>query len=124
MASDPLSSVRASTFNTIIKLDQKLKAIAATRQYLSTKVDAVAIELGPLRANQQTLTSRVNQMENEITELQLTVHDLEGQIPSITSKVCEPEPRTEDSEARSCCNNLGIVGFPEGAEGNDPTQFF
>ncbi|KAJ1093812.1 hypothetical protein NDU88_006904 [Pleurodeles waltl] len=124
MASDSLSLTTVSPSYTDLKSDQILEAIAATKQDLSTKVDAVAIQLGLLCSEQQRLMSRVTQVESEVTELRPAIQDLEGQIWSLISKVRVMEARAEDYEGRSRCDNLYIVGFPGSAEDTDHTLFF
>ncbi|KAJ1163751.1 hypothetical protein NDU88_004204 [Pleurodeles waltl] len=100
------------------------KTIAATNYDLSYKVNAVAIKLGPLRADQQKLAGRVPHVEREVTEIDQTVQDLEEQMHSLTSNVRELEARAEESKERSHHNNLRIVGILEGRDSTDPTLCF
>ncbi|KAJ1208097.1 hypothetical protein NDU88_003487, partial [Pleurodeles waltl] len=74
--SDP--HLPATAFTTDDKLDQILEATAATKQRLSAKVHALAIELGLLRADQQKLTQRVTQVGGDIEGICPTVQELEG----------------------------------------------
>ncbi|KAJ1175635.1 hypothetical protein NDU88_000922 [Pleurodeles waltl] len=64
------------------KLDQILGAIPASKQELSTKVDAVAIALGLLQPDQQKLAARVTHTEHDITELNPEVKGLVEQVDS------------------------------------------
>ncbi|KAJ1186175.1 hypothetical protein NDU88_002958 [Pleurodeles waltl] len=58
------------------KLDQILSAISTTKQELSTKVDAVSVEIGLLRADHQKLVIRVIQVECDMAEICPTVKEL------------------------------------------------
>ncbi|KAJ1126375.1 hypothetical protein NDU88_004783 [Pleurodeles waltl] len=59
----------ASASNTAIKLDEILKAIADTKQDPSAGADAVAIELGSLRADEHKLADCVTRTEHDIKEI-------------------------------------------------------
>ncbi|KAJ1090795.1 hypothetical protein NDU88_003924 [Pleurodeles waltl] len=84
---DPCPPRLAAAFTTNAKLDQILGTITTIKQERSNKVDAVAVEMGILRADQQKLAGRVTHMENNVAELCLTVQELEGHVRSLASKV-------------------------------------
>lgn len=52
---------------------------------------------------------------DEVTELQVTVSTLSGQVKSLSDKC-------EDLESRQRLNNIRLIGLPEGLEGPRPTE--
>ncbi|KAJ1138977.1 hypothetical protein NDU88_005356 [Pleurodeles waltl] len=88
-------SVAVST--TDAKLDQILRVIMTSKQVLSAIVDAVVVEIGLLKADQQKLSSRVTHVESDVAEICLTDQELEGQCRSAdeAGHVAAQEPQSK-----------------------------
>ncbi|KAJ1093890.1 hypothetical protein NDU88_006979 [Pleurodeles waltl] len=88
--SNPCFPTSATVSTTYVKLDQNTRAITATKQELSAKVDTVTIELGLLHADKQKWAGRVIQVECDVAEVCPMVRELERQGTGAVLPLCPP----------------------------------
>lgn len=79
--------------------------------------------MGLIRQDIDKLRSRVAETKHRVSKNEDTVVEHRAALRTLQTKVKALEYRAEDAENRNRCNNLRIVGLPEGVEGNNPTGF-
>ncbi|KAJ1209239.1 hypothetical protein NDU88_004617 [Pleurodeles waltl] len=94
-----------------------LAAIEDSRVALEGKIETVAVEVNLLKADLRKVLDKVKVAGGSIAEIQSEVGTLQSQVAQATSTVGQLEARLEDAEARSCWNNVRLLGFQERAEG-------
>ncbi|KAJ1170444.1 hypothetical protein NDU88_002321 [Pleurodeles waltl] len=100
-----------------------LAAVQGSRVVLEGKIEAVAVEVNLLRTDLRKVSDKVKVAEGSIVDLQAEVNTLRKQMAQVTSTVGMLEARLEDSEGRSCTNNVRLLGFPERAESSTAEGF-
>ncbi|KAJ1218572.1 hypothetical protein NDU88_006150 [Pleurodeles waltl] len=90
------------------------KARAGEAALDEEKVEALFVEV---RVDLQKVADKVSDAEANITALQTEVHQLKQQMTRMTTPTTALEERAEDEEGRSRRNDIRLLGFPEGTEG-------
>lgn len=67
---------------------------------------------------------RITKAEQRISALEDVTDPVDGKMKALEKMVCELSERADNLENRGRRKNIRIVGLPEEAEGEDPTQFF
>ena len=93
-----------------------LQAIQDTKTSLESKIDAITLDVGLLRADHKKLVTRVATVETELSDLHPATKDLQHTVKRLASEVQGLQRRAEDAEGRSRRNNVRFVGFAEGSE--------
>ncbi|KAJ1143628.1 hypothetical protein NDU88_009934 [Pleurodeles waltl] len=100
-------------------LNRILGAIEDTKLTLSQEIGKVSAELSHLQTDHHKLLDRVKAIETTLDDLQPAHHALQVQVAHLSEQIQKLEHRAEDEEGLSRCNNVRIVGLPEGVEGPD-----
>lgn len=100
-----------------------MAAIATCQSTLTTKIEAVQLDMGLIRQDIDKLRSRATESEQRLSTTEDTMAEHGVALRTLQTKVKALEYRAEDAENRNRRNNLRIIGLPEGAEGNNPTSF-
>ncbi|KAJ1119363.1 hypothetical protein NDU88_007549 [Pleurodeles waltl] len=103
------------------KLDTILKEIRDSRQAIENRLDMITTDMNIMKDDQAKLSDRLKQTES--TDILPTHNDNENAIAKLQQQMEALQERIEDAEGRSRCNNIRIIGLPEGKEGNDPTRY-
>lgn len=112
-------------------LAEVLAAIAncqASITSLTSKVDAVQLDVGLFRQDMDKVRSRLSSAEQRLVHAEDTVTDhttttTTTLLRSQQTKICDLEYKVEDAENRNRRNNLCIVGLAVGVEGPHPPEF-
>ena len=124
----PASSDPVQGLETILAAHSKqfeciLQAIQDTKSSLESKIDAITLDVGLLRADHRKLVSRVASVETNLSELQPTTRDLQHTVKRLATEVHVLQRRAEDAEGRSRRNNVRFMGFAEGSETHNMELF-
>ncbi|KAJ1145537.1 hypothetical protein NDU88_011823 [Pleurodeles waltl] len=79
--------------------------------------------VGRPERNHGKLVDRVTLMEHTVTALPPRMDKLDAMLRELTKRVKVLEQHAEDTEGRSCRNNVRLVVLPEGTQELDPVQF-
>ncbi|KAJ1127066.1 hypothetical protein NDU88_005472 [Pleurodeles waltl] len=117
MGDGPGPSKKQETLNKI------LQAIEGTKLTLSQEIGKVSAELSHLCTDHHKLSDRVKDTEAVLEDLQSAHRAIKSHITQLTMQVQKHEHRAEDAEGCGRCNNVHIVGLPEGREGLDEVTY-
>ncbi|KAJ1164469.1 hypothetical protein NDU88_004906 [Pleurodeles waltl] len=104
-------------------LNKILGAIEDTKLSLSQEIGKVSPELSCLRTDHHKPADRVTNTETSLEELQPAHGALRAQVTCLPERVQVLERQAEDAEGCRRCNNIRIVGMPEGVEGTDAVAY-
>ncbi|KAJ1081672.1 hypothetical protein NDU88_001850 [Pleurodeles waltl] len=104
-------------------LSEIMAAIHDLKGSLEPWLDAVAIDVGLLRADLQKVSDNVSTVETDIEHLQSTSKAMGEQVRFLTFEHECIRVRLEDQEGRAWRNTVRRVGVPEGAEGPGAERF-
>lgn len=90
---------------------------------LTSKVDAVQLDVGLIRLDMDKIRGRLSDAEQRLGQVEDTVESHGADLRALKTKIRALEYKSEDAENRNRRNNLRIVGLVEGAEGKCPTEF-
>lgn len=94
-----------------------MAAIATCQSTLTTKIEAVQLDMGLIRQDIDKIRSRVAETEQRLSTSEDTIAEHGASLRTLQTKVKALEYRAEDAENRKRRNNLRIVGLPEGQRG-------
>lgn len=100
-----------------------LKVITECKTTLTAKIDLLQMDFGLLRRDMDKVQDRLGEAERRVGESEDSIRDHHATLHTLQVRMKVLESRAEDSENRSRRNNLRVVGFPEGAEGQDTVAF-
>lgn len=98
-------------------LEDVMAAIATCQSTLTTKIEAVQLDMGLIRQDIDKIRSRVAETEQRLSTSEDTIAEHGASLRTLQTKVKALEYRAEDAENRKRRNNLRIVGLPEGQRG-------
>jgi len=112
--------------------EASLRALREAVGEITANISKVIDEkLGPLsellKIHREELDShetRITEAEQRISALEDVTDPVDGKLKALEKLVCELSERSDDLENRGRRKNIRIVGLPEEAEGDEPTQFF
>ncbi|KAJ1130319.1 hypothetical protein NDU88_008672 [Pleurodeles waltl] len=105
------------------KLDTVLKEIRDSRQAIENRLDMITTDMNIMKDDQAKLSDRLKQTESTVADILPTHYYNKNAIVKLQQQMETLQERIEDAEGRSWCNNIRIIGLPEGKEGSDPTQY-
>ncbi|XP_073480012.1 proteinase-activated receptor 1-like [Aquarana catesbeiana] len=100
-----------------------MAAISACQAALSGKIEAVQMDVGLIRQDLDKKRARLGAAEQKVGRVEDVTEEHSVAIRTLQNKVKVLEYHADDAENRSRRNNLRIVGFAEGAEGQNPATF-
>lgn len=100
-----------------------MSAIALCRPTLTSKIEAVQLDMGMMRQDGDKIRSRVTETEQRTGLMEDTVTEHSSAIRNLQTKMKALEYKADDAENRNRRYNLRIVGLAEGAEGTNPAVF-
>ncbi|KAJ1095558.1 hypothetical protein NDU88_000720 [Pleurodeles waltl] len=105
------------------KLETILKEIRDSRQAIENRLDTITTDMNIMKDDQAKLSDRLKQTESTVADILPTHNDNKNAIVKLQQQMEALQERIEDAEGCSQCNNIRIIGLPEGKEGNDPTRY-
>ncbi|XP_069829096.1 uncharacterized protein [Dendropsophus ebraccatus] len=110
------SGILGKMFDMIQKLDNSLSEVLVQMGSIKTEVSFVRNDPGKM-------TEKWNEIENRVIDVEKAQGVCAGDIKELKVKVDQNHKKLIDLEDRDRRSNLKLVGFPEGSEGKDCTQF-
>uniref|UniRef100_H3BAH7 L1 transposable element RRM domain-containing protein n=1 Tax=Latimeria chalumnae TaxID=7897 RepID=H3BAH7_LATCH len=90
---------------------------------LSTNFEGFKTDLQSLHSSVNNLGTKITAAEARISMIEDENRLRDTQSQHLQSQLSAAVSRIDDLENRSCRNNVRILGFPEGVEGNNPCTF-
>ena len=100
-----------------------LGAISDLRTSIEGKIGDLHADISLIRQDLRNTVDRVTETEGRVSEIEDSQRTCYAELTQLRKTVKQLELRAEDAEGRSRRNNIRLVGFPEGCEGRDPTDF-
>ncbi|KAJ1204115.1 hypothetical protein NDU88_007896 [Pleurodeles waltl] len=104
-------------------LSEVMAAIHDLKGYLEPRLNAVAVDVGLLRADLQKVSEKISTAETDIAHLQSTSKALEEQVQFLMAEHGRMAARLEDQVEWARRNNIRVIRVPEGAEGRSVKLF-
>uniref|UniRef100_H2ZUY9 L1 transposable element RRM domain-containing protein n=1 Tax=Latimeria chalumnae TaxID=7897 RepID=H2ZUY9_LATCH len=90
---------------------------------LEHNVSALNASISEIKETNAGFLTRKATIEQRISDSEDKLLKAESSITRLNAKISKPCARLDDQENRARRNNLQILGFPEGAEQNNPIKF-
>lgn len=100
-----------------------LKAIHANKAELMGCIDHLSTQCTLIRHDLDKIRGRLSTVETRVSEVEDTSHTQGAQLSELHDLVRSLQHRADDAEDRQRRNIIRVVGLPEEAEGDRPTQF-
>ncbi|XP_041441303.1 uncharacterized protein LOC121400993 [Xenopus laevis] len=100
-----------------------LAAIATCQTTLTTHIEEVKIDLSLIKVDLQAVRERTTAVEARVSALEDMCAPVPAQLTELQQQIKQQASLLDDYENRQRRNNVRVVGLPEGAEGNSPTDF-
>lgn len=124
---DPTEESAASTPGipeVMVAIASCQSAIALCQMTLTSKIEAVQLDLGCIRKDMDKVRSRLTTAEGRIGHVEDTVAEHDGVLRMLQSKMKTLKCRAKDAKNRFRRNNIHIIGLAEGAEGKNPRSLW
>lgn len=106
-----------------LDFQEVMAAITSCRATLTSKIEAVQLDVGLIRQDLDKIRSCVTEVEQRVSQTEDTVAEHAASLQTLHSKVRALEYKMDDAKNKNWRNNLRVVGLPEGVEGKNPTVF-
>lgn len=100
-----------------------LEAINANKAELMGHTDHLSAECTLIRHDLDKIRRHLSTVEMRVSEVKDTSHTQGAHLSELRDLVRSLQHRADNAEDRQRRNNIWVVGLPEGAEGDRPTQF-
>ncbi|KAJ1092732.1 hypothetical protein NDU88_005842 [Pleurodeles waltl] len=104
-------------------LQDVLLAISAFRVALEGKIDARASDFTVLRDDHRRQAEKVTATDKKLEELHPEIKDNTKTTQQMEKRIRALELRAEDTENRSCRNNIHVIRLPERIEKSNLVEF-